>query len=236
MFKSIVRRIMFGILFIGLGVAIIGQVAELWDLRDYSNGWWALFIIVPGIAGIISSGFQFWNVALVIIGVWLYGNENNMFGMKDISWTWLFGVMLIFVGIKIVIGTSHKAYKKIPIGDINNGKFNESTEDYPEYNCVFSNLNISNKSQSLKGGTASSVFGKMVIDLREVNIQSNISFEVNSVFGGLDVLTPKALPVRLNMTPVFGSYHNFASNLNIDKNVPYIELKGAAVFGNINVY
>jgi predicted membrane protein len=236
MYKSIVRRIMFGILFIGLGIALIGQVAKLWDLRDYSNGWWAIFIIVPGLAGIIISGFEFWNVTLVIIGGWLYGEANNMFGMGDISRVWIIGILLIILGFKIIVGTSHKAYKKIPIGELNNGKFNENSEDYPEYNCVFSNLNIINKSQNLKGGTASSVFGKMVIDLREVTIQNNICFEVNSVFGGLDVLMPKSLPVRLNMTPVFGNYHNFTSSINTDKNAPYIELKGAAVFGNINVY
>jgi predicted membrane protein len=236
MCKSVVRRILFGILFIGLGIAVIGQVAGVWNLRDYSNGWWALFIVVPGLAGIISSGFQFWNVALVIIGCWLYGDANNLLGERGMSWLWLLGIFLIVLGIRFIFGYSHKSYKKIPIGMFGDRKFNESAEDFPDYNCIFANQNIINKSQNLKGGKASSIFGKMVLDLRDVNIQNNITFEVNSVFGNLDVIISKNVPVRLDITPVFGNYHNFATIDNADKNAPYIELRGSAVFGQINIY
>jgi predicted membrane protein len=232
MCKSVVRRILFGILFVALGIAIIGDVAGVWDLSKYSNGWWALFIVVPGLAGIISSGFEFWNVGLVVIGCWLYGDANNFFGDKGLSWLWLLGIMLVVLGIRVIFGSSHHKYKKIPIDVFDDRKFSESAEDYPEYSCVFSSQNITNKSQTLSGGKASAIFGKMVLDLRDVSIKNNITFEVNSVFGNLDVIVPKNVPVRL----VFGNYHNFAANNNFDKNAARIDLKGAAVFGQINIY
>jgi predicted membrane protein len=236
MYKSVVRRILFGILFIILGVAVIGQVAGAWNLEQYSNGWWALFIIVPGLAGLLTTGFEFWNVGLIVIGLWLYCDANNFFGARDVSWLWLLGILLIILGVKVIFGSSHRVYKKIPVSIFGEKRFNESTEDLPDYNCVFSTLNIMNKSQNLKGGKATSVFGKMVLDLRDVNIESDIVFEVNSVFGSLDVIIPKNIPVRLDITPVFGNYHNFAVTNNADKSTHYIQIRGAAVFGQVNTY
>ena len=113
--------------------------------------------------------------------------------------------------------------------------FSEDNDDNPEYTSIFTNVNFANKSQNFKAGKASSVFGLMVLDLRGINITGNAYFEAASVFGGLEILAPKNVPLRVNITPVFGSFYNNAEYKSPEGEKPYLKLEGAAVFGSIKI-
>jgi len=75
----------------------------------------------------------------------------------------------------------------------------------------------------------------MTVDLREIGITGNAYFEVASVFGGLEILVPRGMPLRLDITPVFGGFSNQAVTAAPAGGQPCLEIKGAAVFGNIRI-
>lgn len=231
--NSGIRRILYGLLFVAIGIVIFGNLMHFWDFSAYAKSWWTLFIIVPGIAGIISSGFEFWNVFLVVLGCWLFAEEQGF--LKGYSWYWLLAGLLILFGLSIIFGFDrHRKFS--PHNYDGFKKFSEDFNDCPEYTGVFSNLDVSNKSQNFKGGKATSVFGRVTVDLRDIKIQGNAYFEASSVFGTLQIYVPKDIPVKLNIVPVFGGYHNMASFAPPDPSAPYIEIKGASVFGSIEVF
>jgi hypothetical protein len=237
--RSYVSRVVTGLCIIAAGILVLGQVANLWDVGDLSKSWWTLFIIIPGITGIASSGFRFWNVFLVFIGVWLLAVDQNWIG--DNTRPYFFGAFLVIFGIYVITGGSHwhhdhnHDHDHDHNGSYKRGKFNDDNNDYPEYVTVFSSLNYKNKSQSLRGGKATSVFGSMSVDMTEINISGNAYFEVASVFGGLEIIAPKNVPLKVNITPVFGSFYNDAAYVTPADGQPFLEIKGSSVFGSITV-
>ena len=60
-----------GIVFILLGVAIIGNAFDAWNFTIFFDGWWTLFIIVPCVASMINNGVNSGNVIGLTIGVLL---------------------------------------------------------------------------------------------------------------------------------------------------------------------
>ena len=54
------------------------------------------------LAGIIASGQRFGNVALLLIGVWLFADCRGWLG--DNAWALLGGLLLIFVGVRAITG------------------------------------------------------------------------------------------------------------------------------------
>lgn len=227
------RRIFLGLLFIVLGLLVFGQILDFVQLGPLARSWWTLFIIVPGILGIIESGFQFWNIALVAVGAWLLAIDQHWIGPD--AWLWLLGALLILLGFKTLFNLPSHSIGKIGTEYYSNANFNQDNNSFPEYSAVFSSIRISNTSKSLKGGKASSVFGKITMDLREIELEGQTVFEVASVFGSMEILVPKNIPVQFEITPVFGTYHNAAAFTSPDGHSPCIIFRGASVFGTIEI-
>ena len=75
--RTLVSRIVTGLVIIIFGILILGDVAFGWNLGNLAQSWWTLFIIIPGIIGIITTGVRFWNVLLVLIGFWLLAENQG---------------------------------------------------------------------------------------------------------------------------------------------------------------
>ena len=52
-----ISNLVLGLVFIGLGLGIAGDVMNIWEFRVFSfPGWWTMFIIIPCLIGIIRDG------------------------------------------------------------------------------------------------------------------------------------------------------------------------------------
>lgn len=230
--KTIASRIVSGLFIIAFGVVILLQVLGIVYFPDLTDKWWVLFIIVPGVAGIASSGFHFWNVFLVFLGAWLLVEDQSWFKtmVGEKGWPIFLGVSIIVFGVWVVLGGHHH----IPRFEHSNENHNEDSNNFPEYTSVFSEVRYVNRSKSFRGGKASSVFGSITVDLRDINITSNAVFEVAGVFGGIELIVPRSVPIKVNVVPVFGAISNTASVMPMNGQ-PYLEIKGAAVFGTVKI-
>ena len=229
-----IRRVFTGVLFLALGVAIIGQLMNWWNLGTLPRSWWTLFLIVPGIAGILSTGFEFWNISLVVLGIWLLAIDQGW--LTENAWLWLAGVALILLGVKILFHIPNRVCFGARSGNFDGTGFSRDEKEFPEYSCVFSTIHVAGTSKSLKGGKATAVFGQMAMDLREAGITGNAVFEVSCVFGNMEIMVPKDVPVKFDIAPVFGTFHNAASFTSPKNGEPFLLIKGASVFGNISAF
>jgi len=167
----------------------------------------------------------FIGVLIILLGLGII--VNVIFGIHIPVFKVLFGLILIFIGLKIILGPWF--FPPIRHGESGNAIFQERIyrgfiRDSKEYNAVF---------------------GKAVIDLQDIELKEKVTrIKINAVFGSADVILNKATPVRIkadavfggvqlpeNITGAFGTSTYQSKNFNEDQN--YLVIEAASVFAGI---
>jgi len=61
-------RLITAIILIAVGILLLADRLGWIDFTLFFNGWWTLFLIIPGVYGIAKHGVQVGNTLLVVIG------------------------------------------------------------------------------------------------------------------------------------------------------------------------
>jgi hypothetical protein len=84
---------------------------------------------------------------------------------------------------------------------------------------------------------ARAVFGSVELDFREARFSAAITeLEVRVVFGSLEIIVPPQLAVECEGTGIFGSIESFGGGAVADPERPLLRVRGAAVFGSVEVH
>lgn len=218
-------RMVLGTILIAAGVVIFGNLYGYWHFNLFFAGWWTLFLIVPGIISMAQGAVNFGNVILVLIGAMLLLGQQGIIDESQ-AFKLIFPLILIMLGIFIFIGSNHKNHHSVE-GSID-------SEDNPNYVAVFSRNNVTNASQQLRGGNATSMFGNMVVDLKQARVQNDFTFNSTVLFGGINILVPSEVRVRVTGIPIFG-----ANEVKVvsptDEKLPLITFNCITLFGSTEV-
>ena len=83
------------------------------------------------------------------------------------------------------------------------------------------------------GMDAEAIFGGLTVDLRGAKITENISIEALAVFGGVDILLPSNVSVKVSDISLFGGCSN-SRNYNPVEG-PTVYINTTALFGGVEV-
>ena len=129
--------------------------------------------------GCLSSGI-FWGVLIVIVGIVVI--INVIFGTKIPIVSLIFGLLLIYFGVKIITGMSCCRSPKA---------------------MIFEEKKIETATPS---GKYDVIFGRSVIDLAKTELKEGVSkVEVNIVFGSSVIKIDPSMPVKIKASSAFGS-------------------------------
>lgn len=208
------KRSLFGILIIIIGIIFLGNNLEFWNIDIFFNGWWTLFIIIPSISGLLKKEYISSLLGLTI-GVLLLLSSNNVIEWDMVGKVFL-PIVIIMVGVsfifksKPVIGNKEK--------DVYFGLFSGTEEKLTKLN---------------KNLTCISIFGGIDLDLTKAKIDKDIKIECISIFGGIDLKIPDNVNIKSSGLPMFGGFEN---NKNIDKNSKNtINIDYICIFGGVDV-
>lgn len=228
--RSAASGIVFGIFVILFGLFFLGRSYGWFiDFNFTAAEFWALVIIAVAVVSIVNSGFHFWNVLFLIVGGWIFAGQLGFLGRH--SFLTLIAVLLILLGIWIIVrAVSRPRFD----GRVESGGayVNEDSNEYIKYECTFGDTTIKNTSKFFKGGVVSVTFGHMVLDLSNIEVHGEAMIEVSSVFGELEIKLPRNVPYKAQVTPVLGSFVNYAPTVPVTPGQPYLQIKGSAVFGS----
>jgi len=171
-------------------------------------------------------GSLFWGIVLIIIGLSLI--IKVVFHIEFPIMKVLFAFFFIYLGIRILVG------------NWGNHVFHSGPNDIVFGEAKFVHEQIVPKEQSV-------IFGSGTIDFRKINMNAlPAEIEINTVFGGCEVLINRDLPVKIKVdaamagvslpndnTTVFGSA--FYQSANYDEKLPYLFIKANAVFGGLKI-
>ena len=171
-------------------------------------------------------GSLFWGMVLIIIGLSLI--IKVIFHIEFPVMKVLFAFFFIYLGIKLLVGNWGTHVFRAGPDDIVFGQAN------------FVHEKTIPKEQNI-------IFGSGSIDFRKLDMNAlPAEVEINSVFGGCEILLKKEFPVKIKVDAAFAgvSLPNgnntilgsaFYQSPTYDETKPYLTIKASAVFSGLKI-
>jgi predicted membrane protein len=238
--KSREGRLFTGILILAAGILFL--MRELGFLIPEWIFSWQVLLITIGIMISIRHRFRkLSGVVLIIIGTTFFLRDYvPQFNYANLLWP----VALILIGLYMLLRKDHGPGHWRRHGAYSGGNQTNVTnedeltaDDMIYANAVFGSVEKIVISKNFRGGQANAVFGGTKIDLSQADIQGTVTMEINSVFGGNQLVVPPHWDVKSELHAVLGGVEDKRHQrpgTQVDPTKVLI-LKGAAVFGGIEI-
>lgn len=229
--RNKVTNSVLGIIFIGAGIGFLGNAMDWWNFNLFFDGWWTLFIIIPCVVSIINNGFSTGSIIGLGIGVILLLAAQDIFRFQNI-WKLIVPLILVCIGLSILFN-----------GFINRDFANRISmrlpqqtpqEGVPNFTAFFGGNTPNFVNQPFIGCNTSAIFGGIELDLRNAIISEDCVITATALFGGMDLIFPYNVNVKVNCTPIFGGVENKAVP-SADPLAPTVYINATCIFGGIDI-
>ena len=220
------RNILWGFVFIVLGVIFGLNALDITDIDIFFNGWWTLFIILPSFINLFKDNEKTGNIICLFIGIVLLLCCQDFLEF-DIVWKLMIPVILVIIGLSFIFKDILDSKVKKEIKKLNKNDSNE-------YCATFGGQKVDFDNEEFKGCNLTAVFGGVECDLRDSIIKEDTVINASSIFGGIDIQVPKNVKVRVTSTPIFGGVLNKRKNPK-DENIKTIYVNATCIFGGVEI-
>lgn len=222
-----IKNILWGIILVIIGVIIGLNTIGITDIDIFFDGWWTLVIIVPCFMGLFTNKDKTGNIIGLLVGVILLLGMQNIIDF-NLIWKLLLPSIIVIIGLSLIFKNTFNSKINNEIKKLNN----KNTKDN-EYCATFSGQRIDFPNEEFKGATLNSVFGSITCDLREAKIKEDVVINASSVFGGIDIIVPDDVNIKIKSNSIFGGVNNKKKN-NEDKKYT-IYVNASCLFGGVDI-
>lgn len=219
-------KVLFGMLFIVLGLIIGVNALGIAEINIFFDGWWTLFIIIPSLIALFDDCDKEGPLICLILGIVLLLVTRGILDF-ELVFKLLIPFILVVIGISIIANEifGSKVKEKAPL--IKEGEIDYISAILKEETRIIS--------KTFKGATIDSVFGHAIVDLRKAKFTKEAALKVSAIFASVDIIVPKDTEVKIKATKVFGSVEKltFKSDTNDKEKTIYID--AFSMFGSINI-
>ncbi len=222
------NSILWGIVLIVVGVITALNALNITDITIFFDGWWSLFIIVPCAIGLVTEANKTGNLIGLLIGVFLLLAAQDIIDL-DLVWKLAVPAVIVLIGIKLIAGAffgdkTAKVSKKI------------QEDGHTPHNsfAAFSGNDVDLDGQSFYGGELNAVFGGIKYDLRNALISEDCVIRATAIFGGIDILLPDNVNVKVTSNSLFGGVSNKRDAEKME-NAPIVYIHGSGIFGGVDI-
>lgn len=221
-------RIIWGIVLVAVGVVFALNALDIMDINIFFDGWWTLFIIIPCTVGLITERDKTGNLIGLLIGVFLLLSCRDIL---DFSMLWKLAVpaVIIVIGLKCIFGGMFggktdkiMAEMKADGASVVNGF------------AAFSGQNLNFDNEVFTGAELNAVFGGVKCDLRGAIIEKDCVINASAVFGGVDILLPANVNVKVRSNSIFGGVSD-KKHSNSSQNAVTVYVNGSGMFGGVEI-
>ena len=204
-----INRILWGLVFIVLGIIIALNVFNIIDFNIFFRGWWTLFIIVPCFIGLFdnTNESKMGNIVGLVIGVLLLLMCNNLIRF-DIIIKLFIPAIFVIIGLYLILGSSINSKVKEKINSTNKDNLESIVATFSEK---------SEKPNKFNGAKVDAIFGSVYLDLSESSIKNESVIVSTGIFGSVNIKVPEDVEVKIKSTPIFGGVSNKSKGKNEKK-------------------
>lgn len=223
-----ISDIMWGLIFIIIGVILGGNALDIFNINLFFDGWWTLFIIVPTFIGLVTDNDKIGNLIGLIIGLIMLFACRGLFDFKLI-WKLILPLIFVIIGLSLIFknNINKEVNEKIK-------KLNENLSSNDGYTATFSGQNLNFDGEEFKGSNLNEIFGGIKLDLRKAIISEDIVINTSSIFGGIDIYIPDNCKVKIKSNSIFGGVSN-NKKCNVDDNSYTIYINASCMFGGVEI-
>ena len=220
-----ISNLLWGLFLIALGTIFGLNALEITDIDIFFDGWWTLFIIVPCFIDLFKEEDKTGNIIGLLIGVGLLLCCQDIISFTIIMKLFI-PVLLIIIGLSIIFKDQIHGKIKKQMKNIKKGE--------QEYCATFSSENITYDNENFEGCELSSVFGSINCNLRNAKIKDDVIVEATSIFGGIEIIVPEDVNVKITSSSIFGGVSDKRKNKVTDSKIT-IFIKANCIFGGIDI-
>jgi len=235
--KQNTAKLLIGLIIILVGLNLILHAANV-KFSLFFKGWWTLPIILIAISSVLKDGVKLGNFGLLLVGLWLLGNQRGWVP-KGVPNTFIAGGVIIIFGLLFIFfpRKSDTTNTENPHARRQHAFSTSAKQDAafnPSYTAIFSGQEIHNTTDDLDGCTLLALFGGLSADFRDAQIKGDIMVDASAIFGGIDLRFPPTVRVVTKATPLFGGVDNKARE-PLDSDAPTVTVRCLAVFGGVDI-
>lgn len=222
-------KIVIGLALVAAGVLWILNVTGVLTFEFSTKGWWALFIIVPCLFGLVNDKDKIgpcigigWGVLLLLAA------------REVISWQimWQIGLALMIIGFGIQLLFFKTWCNK---GVCEQETVSRDGKDIRRIESSFGKQSISFAGEKFEGADVQSSFGGLILDLNGAQIADQAFIELNVGFSGVTIVVPEGLAVRVAVNSGFGGVSDNRRNKVDAGSGPVLIITGKVGFGGVEI-
>ena len=221
-----------GLALVAVGLIVVGNVMNWWNISLFFRGWWTLFIIIPCAHNIRRDGFRSGSGFGLVLGILLLLSQWNWFSF-GLGIRLLLPIALIVYGLKVVLGGSRRN-KSAEFGTIPDG-YVEERDAEELFGSRADAADMNSSWEEFSGTNVSAIFGGSDLNLKSAVIVDDVTINATAVFGGIDIVLPDDVNVKMSSTSLFGGTDNHVKRPSVPE-WPTVYIKATAVFGGIDVW
>lgn len=221
-------KILVGALIAGGGICIGGQACGLLPGTLSMDGWWTVFLIVPGVLLLACVGLNAFDALLTGLGVLFLLDEQGVLP-AGLGYRLAIPYGLVAVGLAVAFTREKKDGAPASSG----GVFAGSSEKYC-FAIGGSNVPQLGGGNFQDGLRALAIFGGVCLDLRGVELPADSVVHLCTIFGAARVLLPEGARLTVSSFPVFGRLQNACVSSG-DPDAPAVAIKSVSVFGGVHI-
>ena len=221
-----ISSLLWGFVFIIVGIIFGLNALELTDINIFFDGWWTLFIIVPCFINLFKNEDITSNFIGLVIGICLLLGCQDIVEF-DLIRKLIVPFILVMIGISFIFKNIFNKKIKENIKKLND-------KENKEYYACFSGQKLDFNKEEFTGCSLNAVFGGIECDLRNAIIKEDIVINASSVFGGVTIYAPEDVNIKISSTSIFGGVTDKRKNKT--QNEKYtIYINATAMFGGVEV-
>lgn len=217
---------LWGLVLIILGVIFGLNALEITNINLFFDGWWTLFIIIPCFIDLFKDESKTGNIIGIIIGLCLLLACQDLISF-DLIWKLMLPIVLVIIGFSIMFKDTinNKVKKEIKKLSKNNDK---------EYCSTFGGQTVDFTNEEFTGCSLSAIFGFTKCDLKDAIIKQDCVINASAIFGGVTILVPKDVNVKITSTPIFGGVFDERKKKTKDTKVT-LYINATSMFGGVEI-
>ena len=221
-------NVLWGLVLVVIGLVIGGNALGITNINLFFDGWWTLLIIIPCFRGLFKEHEKTGNLIGILIGTLLFLSCRDLLDFSLI-WKLMLPAILVVIGLSMIFKDTigGRVNKKIK-------ELNEKKTEKNEYCATFSGQDVKFNGEAFIGVDLTAVFGGIDCDLRDAIIESDTVINTSSIFGGIDILVPENVKVKIKSSSIFGGVSD-ERKYTENKEGYTIYVNATCLFGGVDI-